>query len=280
MSEQTVVRSRRIDSGDPLILRDPPEAKGPDAYGVDTATCSNPRCPCEEMELHVYRAARLPNGNLELGSRVARGEVSADGTGAKIDGAASELAATTTSWLCEQLRQESSAEWLRARWRRARGQCADPHFPPGTVSDDDIARLVSFCDAFPYDFDLVVGLDGSGYWAEDQYCLRPGCSCDDVVVHFVEAEKRSASVGDVRASIRHLDEPHIDGGQLLSRLWKALIDRHGEGPLRERFERMRDFARRRSSSGTRSAPARVGRNELCLCGSGKKHKRCCGSPVA
>lgn len=33
----------------------------------------------------------------------------------------------------------------------------------------------------------------------------------------------------------------------------------------------------RAPSGPSTSPAKIGRNDPCLCGSGKKHKRCCGT---
>jgi hypothetical protein len=115
------------------------------------------------------------------------------------------------------------------------------------------------------------------YLAEDSYCLRPGCTCDDVTVEFIELSSPGSPkpLGPARASIRRLDKFRTGDPQLRD-LWAALLQQHGSGKLRERFARMRQVARQRLvPEPVSSSPASVGRNEPCPCGSGKKFKRCC-----
>lgn len=45
LSHPTGVWTGRIDSGDPLLLKNPPTTEGVAAYAVDTAVCDNPECP-------------------------------------------------------------------------------------------------------------------------------------------------------------------------------------------------------------------------------------------
>jgi uncharacterized protein YecA (UPF0149 family) len=91
-------------------------------------------------------------------------------------------------------------------------------------------------------------------------------------------------VGSIRVRIPTLDiiERDVDPAEatLLDRLWNAFSARHRH--LAERLSRrnrqMADLAsapRRRKPVVPRGA-SRVGRNEPCPCGSGKKYKRCCG----
>jgi hypothetical protein len=93
---------------------------------------------------------------------------------------------------------------------------------------------------------------------------------------------RAQAIGHARASVRRLQAPNIHGPSLVRRLWRELLDRYGAHRLRDRFQRMRRVARERvpAASVVRGqnivSKSRLGRNESCSCGSGKKFKRCCG----
>ena len=52
----------------------------------------------------------------------------------------------------------------------------------------------------------------------------------------------------------------------------------GEQAERLRREPLRPAARSAPAAGTTARRVKVGRNALCPCGSGKKFKKCCGSP--
>jgi preprotein translocase subunit SecA len=50
-------------------------------------------------------------------------------------------------------------------------------------------------------------------------------------------------------------------------------------PLTEGFEGNNGEKMQKKVSVVKKADASVGRNDLCPCGSGKKYKKCCGSPA-
>ena len=50
---------------------------------------------------------------------------------------------------------------------------------------DEIERtglLVSYNSVFPYHHPLTLTVQGHAYSLVDQYCVRPGCDCHDVVI--------------------------------------------------------------------------------------------------
>ena len=70
-----------------------------------------------------------------------------------------------------------------------------------------------------------------------------------------------------------------DRHDLLLRLWAAYQKRYGSELLAAHARRFREEIRpeiRRLARTPRRRTAKVGRNEPCPCGSGKKYKRCCG----
>lgn len=143
------------------------------------------------------------------------------------------------------------------------------------------------------------------YEVVDLYCPDPECDCHEVVVVFVDpaedSDAGSATInlgtGDVRFSHGTDDEALVPG------LWERYVFRNrGVSQLFDRHERMKAFgetlfeAQERqqqqqpallvparlvpapppnvSATGRRRA-TKIGRNEPCPCGSGKKYKRCC-----
>lgn len=281
MSAEIFRRTRRIDSGLPLTLWDPP-AGDVAGYAVTTAICSNPLCPCTRISLTIRRLQRLDDGSFEIHGTTLAAEVASDGTDLKIvDDVSGTFTRATTDWLRSRLLEPDHQDWFHERWARSRGQIGDPAYPSG-VPPQDIEGMLSFSEVFPYDFDLIVIDDGHLYWADDYYCLKPACTCDEIVVQFLDPEK-AASIGQVSVSVHKLQKPHLDGPALIRRLWRALLDRYGTPPpLRDRFQRMRAIAPQPAVAAHSAVPISlqrkvVGRNDPCPCGSGKKHKRCCGA---
>jgi hypothetical protein len=277
MNDTKVVRvRRRIHTRDPLLLVGPPQDAGAAAYAVATAICDNPQCTCTRMWLAIRPAQRGADGLFEIRGPVLGGEVAADGTDLKLEADTTGVfSAMVTAWLHVQLSQDDHRAWLRERWRRVRGQIGDPAYPPAVLPPRG-DWMTSFGEVFPYDFDLTAVHDRHLYWADDQYCLEPACTCDEVGVSFVDVSA-GESLGYARASVRRLRTVAIEGPPVIQQLWTALLDQHGPQPLRERFRRMRAVARSRATSPSPGAQSPVGRNALCPCGSGLKFKRCCGS---
>jgi hypothetical protein len=284
MNDATMIRRvRRVDNGEPLILPAPPEHEVA-AYAVETAVCANPECHCTQMWLSIHQITEIDGKHGKIGQAAVGGHVASDGTGVQLDRPTAAVASETVTWIGQQLEQETYRAWLEERWRRGRGQVGDPAYPSG-VPPEDPDGMVLFSDVFPYDFDLTVEDQGSHYFAPDQYCLEPGCNCDEIVVQFADLRGGTKPVGHVRVSLERLTVPEVHGPDLVKRLWHKLLDWYGPERIRDRFRRMRQVAQQRpprrpaaSIAAPSLAPAaKVGRNEACPCGSGKKFKRCCGA---
>lgn len=278
MNETTVTRSRRIDSGEPLFLYDPPQ-DGLVAYAVFTAVCDNPECSCTRMYLDIFPTVENAHGEFETQSPALEGEISSDGSDlALVPDRAGTFTPEGIEWLKGRLAKEGSRAWISERWRRMRGRIGDPSYhPPAPPSD--LEWLIPFYDLFPYEYDLVVIEGRKLYLAEDHYCLRPGCSCDEAVVVLIEGEK-SRALGHVRVPVHRLRAATFEGDPEIEDLWAAFLEQHEPTVLRERYEQLRNSVRRlMRSPGTLGGP-KVGRNALCPCGSGKKFKRCCGGALS
>lgn len=188
----------------------------------------------------------------------------------------------STDWV-EYLESQIDGELLdvlHEKWLRAKGMTS---VPTKEWEPRDPGGLVGWYEAHPSDrVDLYNDGDDT-FLAEDLHCVNPTCTCSEAVVAFSLATVRSApDIGSVRVRVPSLEvverEVKPDKAALLDRLWHALATRHrnlGER-LSQRKKHMAELASdvRRRTPVTRSA-ARVGRNDPCPCGSGKKYKRCC-----
>jgi hypothetical protein len=163
------------------------------------------------------------------------------------------------------------------------------HFPPEVLSGE--GSLVGYYEILPYARPIVVSLDGVSWLFDDQYCVNPGCKCQEAVISFVS--ESSFSVSDhgndlIRISIRYA----YDLGEITAELtpeisWPVRKDllrklRVGQPNLNRVLAERHILLRRLfqhaiTRNTTRRGSKSVGRNDLCPCGSGRKYKRCCGA---
>jgi|GEM_PF-1805645 len=156
---------------------------------------------------------------------------------------------------------------------------------------------VMYDEAFPQERADGYVLDGQRYLALLYNCVNPRCDCHQGRVDFVRVlgQETSPVLGGFELDLSDPRLPaspafaDVASGELpsLERLWRAFVTRHRDPRwLQRRASALRELgatqlfpayeARHRPQSPVR-AEARVGRNEPCPCGSGKKYKRCCGA---
>ena len=281
------------------------------AYRVEPKICGNPVCECQEFTLHCLpetpdeAASQTPlTLELDLGRRIL---------------VKPELAeASPASGLAAAVMDEMTSEQWRYLWNyfyalktlyteSANLDELDTEFPPNASE----GGMVGYYEILP--FARPINFTAQGYeWAfDDQYCLRPDCSCRAALLQCfrIAPQNADATPQGPNLSLRyHYDTQRIEdveksGASLspatfLDSMRQArpdfdavLAKRHGQ--LRHLY---RLFLKRHRASGRRARdigahapegfqrslpePARAaqkpGRNDPCPCGSGKKHKKCCG----
>ncbi len=127
-------------------------------------------------------------------------------------------------------------------------------------------------------------LDGRLYEALDLYCVAPGCTCGEVIVDVATVMPRGGPpLGHVvveRSGAARL-EPRGNGRERLEQVWTAFQKRHPSyrARLARRGAAMKEIAARIVPGAPPRAEAKpkIGRNDACPCGSGKKYKKCCGA---
>lgn len=147
--------------------------------------------------------------------------------------------------------------------------------------------MYAYNDVLPYGDQIQVNINGQDYLIIDQYCLLPKCSCTDTNLDIVsvketngEAEElcsltlkyakkhwkimeessSSIALGTIRSAI---EEQNTD-------LYKKLNIRHKKLKAIYLNCRQKNFSPVQPITNPK-----IGRNDPCPCGSGKKFKKCC-----
>ena len=144
------------------------------------------------------------------------------------------------------------------------------------------------------------------YLVTEHFCIKPACACQQVNLAFLPIRSDPELPGQYVADVAFRAMMSLDGRAQLDRVyeldeatarrvladWEEDLDAVQLKQLTWRYEKMREIGRRSMSGYTRRQPAepqfppvdsaptnpaprRVGRNDPCPCGSGKKYKRCC-----
>ncbi len=191
--------------------------------------------------------------------------------------------------------------WLRAEKQRAMARmdldALDVEFPAAVIEE---GVLVGYGEIFPFGEPLTFPHDGKEWMAEDLHCVQPRCRCREATLCFYPlppgaltgarpAGTRPLPVVAPTAAVRYdllrrhwslEDEPPASTATARA-LVGALETSHPEllAALAERRRQLRHLSARwlaRQLPPPAGAAQKVGRNDPCPCGSGKKFKRCCG----
>jgi hypothetical protein len=175
-------------------------------------------------------------------------------------------------------------------WYRAKGW-PDPEETSRQAAEIKVERwkpgeVVAWCEALVGVRQDIFRFGERVFEAVDLYCVAPSCSCGEVVIDFAPIVPRGAptpgAVRVARTGTATLEPEHERHHERLAQLWAAFRLRHPR--YVERFARrstiMQGLAGRivgATRAGIERRTARVGRNDPCPCGSGRKYKKCCGA---
>src|SRR5262249_20903879 len=143
----------------------------------------------------------------------------------------------------------------------------------------------------PYGNRLYIDIDGRQHLLIDQHCVRVGCNCTDTYINvlpigpdgdFGEAAgivlldyagrewkevPNEAAPGDLLSLRQRVESVFPD-------FYTRLAERHAKLQAIYHSCRQRHLEDKRATK--IAMPKKVGRNDPCPCGSGKKYKKCCG----
>jgi len=152
---------------------------------------------------------------------------------------------------------------------------------------DDSSEF-DYGEVFPDDWSLIIYEKDGLIFIDDQYCVTPGCGCQDVAVSFVKVYlKKSNSLGTISVDTAKWQignmEKASEVSDKLKQLWTDFQEIYPnlKQILRQRRKEIRKAWTTVLGQITPEAHfskknyKKPGRNDPCPCGSGKKYKKCC-----
>ncbi len=197
---------------------------------------------------------------------------------------AAELTAVQWTWLYDRLRSYKQFLTERADLDTLRFELPD-EVRSGKSS------LLAYGDVFPWAAPLTCQCGQAAWIADDEYCIRPGCTCTEAVLSFLLLPPVAGALErPVRPNLIVRFDYERGTYETLERSPSAPGAPDLVGALRASHPGLQDTLRRRRGQLQRLGrrlraapapppppPAKVGRNDPCPCGSGKKFKKCCGT---
>ncbi len=293
--------SMNVDHGGPLLIWDEDSddeiTKG---MIIDTFFCSNPECNFVHLRailvdeqdnvesegvqlLSDYFDSKtnrkdLPNQSLEASFDVWKGELDVhDDIDEQSD----------NKELLHLLRKQINkglSETFERRWRVAK-QNKKESWKEKDWSWWRPGDMVSWNEIFPDDFQFIISLEDKRYIVIDNYCITPGCRCNDVGITIFSIDEKdelgSIFTDTVKLKAKEV-HPQSSSKQYLLKCWEQFNIAYPD--LKDSFQKRHKEMKRVGAeiaklSGNFQAPVvtnkKVNRNDPCPCGSGKKYKKCC-----
>jgi hypothetical protein len=198
-----------------------------------------------------------------------------------------------TTWV-ESFLDARVLDELATAFVRAKGMRLPTHVAvePETLAGEDLTLLTPWSRVHPSLRTNDFQVDDGYVDVVDLHCLKPGCSC--TTVHLSVGD-RETSLGlaelDLATRSWTVSRAKVKDRGIVEAAVRAWLTRYGWRGALHRHADMRAYAQRLEDAGVlmrvpesaeaghgatvRRADGKVGRNEPCPCGSGKKYKRCC-----
>ena len=267
-----------------------------ESYRVHLRVCENPLCSCHDVEFALEAVDDRSSGAASNGNRY---EFSLDVEERRLTKHKDRaLSASNVNFARSFAKELDTRQWneIRTAFSSAKAHIVkncdmeelDPEFPMDEIESDGI--MVGWHEIFPYAGEIAVKDGAVDYVFDDQYCISSTCSCKNVVLVILAIENGEALDGDSSPAVRYsygtrkwTVEPSTDDGsfsveQIMAHLHRSVPDIGTT--LKDRHRALRRLyakCRTRHGFGAAEQPTqKVGRNDPCPCGSGKKYKKCCG----
>ncbi|GAB4161569.1 MAG: hypothetical protein Fur0037_28150 [Planctomycetota bacterium] len=284
----TTITAHLVTDPPPVLLHVQAEGRAAVAYAIEI--CRNPVCHCRSLSLIADRASAEAAG---LPARLDVDPFDRD-AGAEDDSVPPYVRAIADAI--------SPRDWqkLAAIFRAGKERVfatLDPTRVQAYFPVEEIERegsMVALHEIIPFAKDLgAPGNDGRRIVLDENYCVRPSCRCTEAVLVPIlvadlydprEPEPLAPMAVDWRNGRWTTPDGRKDLGArewaLVQRLLAAnpdLLEQLGRRHrlLRRMYETVRPRLIRESRPCQSRASPKVGRNDPCPRGSGRKHKKCC-----
>jgi len=178
-------------------------------------------------------------------------------------------------------------EYLRHKYMSTQNADIDTieaGFPVADIEQN--GAMIGYAEVLPYADEFSIDIGGTHYYIADLHCVRQNCTCTESILLFYPKEADqpatnpaySAGVDYKTHLWRKIEADESLGGNTAR---KALEE--GCPNIYHDLEVRQRQLRRIYSNYLKAHPLRpvasgpkIGRNDPCPCGSGKKYKKCCG----
>ncbi len=262
-----------------------------DTYEVSSSACPNPFCPCEWLKLEFENKSK--NELITLEFDIERRKI--------LD----EVKSSKSRSFHKQIKKElSPADWeflnLNLQYVKVvytqnfdLENCDNEDIPGFNDVKIENGALQGYPDYYIWDKKISFDIDDINYYIFDQYCLKSNCDCREVAVQFfgiknfknvfktnknpVISYRYKRNTWGIEGEISRL--PH-DYDVLVNSLKKEYPDI--SNTFKERHRKLKllyakYLQQNKFQTINQNSKQKVGRNEPCPCGSGKKYKKCCGT---
>jgi len=269
------------------ILKD----KNTETYECSFLSCKNPVCTCGSIEVALTPLQGQDQNGQPLSSHCIDIDLIEKKLNLELEHNTPPKDLEFANLFCSRL-SDGDFEFLFKKHFAYKNQITetadidslDAIFDYEAVEQDGL--MYAYNDVLPYGDQMHVIIDNEDYLIFDQFCLLPKCSCTDTVLDIVSARETreprelcalklkyakkswgtvdslspSMTLGTIRSAI---EEQNPD-------FYKRLNIRH------EKLKSIYQNCKQENFSPVQPIKTdKVGRNDPCPCGSGKKYKKCC-----
>ena len=260
--------------------------------------CPNPHCPCRDIRFYIDK--KFESNQISKSSSLYHFYVDL------FKRKYSKINITeNTSWQSRKLAKKFIKNLTKEDWEKLDNEFFnfkyrlvdnfnpeqsefEFHFPRQAIEEERF--MMGYREIFPFARDETIEDEQFRYLIDDQYCLDPKCSCRSVAITFMPFKKNGPPLSPGNHISIHYDYQKNTYEKIfdvpdkfnLEKMVSLLLNSISGYPdvLRTRHEKLKKLYKKcnRHIEKQISAPQKekIGRNDPCPCGSGKKYKKCCG----
>ncbi len=263
-----------------------------ESYLAYTNVCTNPVCQCNVVELQFISTNDIVLDDkqaiaYEISLDVVSKSITQHTKGKINENFAHSLVKGLDEDDWEELYQHYVTKKIIAS-EAADLTAVDAVFPVEDIENESL--LIFYSDIIPYSRQVILTVENKRYFVDDMYCVKPHCHCNEAHLLFIPYDKDSELLDTSHTEeiyivlnlknhhwgVKERGETTISGKALMDSLFEkeGIVDFY-----KKRYELLRllykKYRATHYQNNTVRALEKVGRNDPCPCGSGKKYKKCC-----
>lgn len=253
--------------------------------------CNNPFCPCSDITFSIQLQGKTVGSiNFDIATDKCKPNKLKDVSDTFSKKMILELSVDDKQTLVQIFRNDK----LRSEKNIDFETVEPPVFPVNEIENESV--LIAYTDIFPWAKDYFFSIDDKKYYLVDQYCLDSKCKCNNAVLYFAGFIDKVCFTEDNPVMIMYKCnsgkwEIYREGKDFVSpaTLIKELLNKYPDFQkivserrvvLKKLYKKyLEKIAYKINQSEEKPVLKKLGRNDPCFCGSGKKFKKCCGNKL-